>query len=63
MVCLSDVLGLVDIAHTYTTVSSLALLLVLTPPTLIPYFDRIHSTMLFWLRREYSYWVSYRSLC
>lgn len=29
-----------------------ALLLILTPPTLIPGFDRLHSTMLFWLRRE-----------
>jgi len=26
------------------------LLVILTPPTLIPYFDRLHSTMLFWLR-------------
>ncbi|KAF7342101.1 putative 1,3-beta-D-glucan synthase subunit [Mycena venus] len=26
------------------------LLLMLTPPVLIPYFDRFHATMLFWLR-------------
>ncbi|KAF8178155.1 1,3-beta-glucan synthase [Mycena galopus ATCC 62051] len=26
------------------------LLLMLTPPVLIPYFDRLHATMLFWLR-------------
>ncbi|KAI0030827.1 1-3-beta-glucan synthase [Vararia minispora EC-137] len=26
------------------------LLILLTPPTLIPFIDRIHSTMLFWLR-------------
>jgi len=26
------------------------LLVILTIPTLIPYFDRVHSTMLFWLR-------------
>nr|GAT52097.1 1,3-beta-glucansynthase [Mycena chlorophos] len=26
------------------------LLLMLTPPILIPYFDRVHNTMLFWLR-------------
>ncbi|KAH9981305.1 1-3-beta-glucan synthase [Lactifluus volemus] len=26
------------------------LLVILTPPTLIPFFDRFHSTMLFWLR-------------
>nr|QCR99115.1 1,3-beta-D-glucan synthase [Grifola frondosa] len=26
------------------------LLFLLTPPILIPYFDRLHSTMLFWLR-------------
>lgn len=26
------------------------LLMILTPPILLPYFDRLHSTMLFWLR-------------
>ncbi|KAF7329987.1 1,3-beta-glucan synthase [Mycena kentingensis (nom. inval.)] len=26
------------------------LLLLMTPPVLIPYFDRLHNTMLFWLR-------------
>lgn len=31
---------------------NLVLLFFLTPPTLIPYFDRLHSMMLFWLRRE-----------
>jgi 1,3-beta-glucan synthase len=26
------------------------LLIILTPPTLIPFFDKLHSMMLFWLR-------------